>query len=45
MAQADEAATSKTPFGADMAAGIGAISYDQVITFTKYVKKMLTHER
>lgn len=41
MSTAAEAAVSRTPLGADLKAGVDAISYDQKITFTKYVQMIL----
>lgn len=41
MSSVSEAAVSRTPLGADLKAGIDAISYDQKITFTKYVRRVL----
>jgi hypothetical protein len=41
MATADEAALARTPLGADLKAGIDAISYNQSITFTRFVRLVL----
>lgn len=41
MSSANEAALARTPLGADLKAGVDAISYDQKITFTKFVRKVL----
>lgn len=41
MTNAAEASVARTPLGADLKAGIDAISYNQKITFTKYVQKIL----
>lgn len=41
MAGVDEAATARTPLGANLKAGIDALSYDQSITFTKFVRLVL----
>ena len=41
MTSATEAATARTPLGADLAAGVDAISYSQSLTFTKYVRLIL----
>src|SRR5579859_1342636 len=41
MATAQEAATARTPAGADLAAGINAVSYDQTLIFNKYVRLIL----
>lgn len=38
---AAEAAFGRTPLGADLKAGVDAISYNQQITFTKYVRRVL----
>lgn len=41
MATADEALGSKTPLGSDLAAGVEAISLNQVVTFTRYRRLVL----
>ena len=41
MSTATEAATARTPLGADLKAGVDAISYNQSITFTKFVRMVL----
>jgi hypothetical protein len=41
VATAAEAATAGTPLNANLRAGLDAISYDQVVNFTKYVKMVL----
>ncbi len=41
MSTVAESASARTPLGADLKAGVDAISYDQKITFTKYVQKVL----
>lgn len=41
MPSAAEAATAGTPLSANLKAGLDAISYDQTVVFTKYVKLVL----
>jgi hypothetical protein len=41
MATAEEAGFARTPLGADLAQGVESISYDQEITFTRYVRLVL----
>lgn len=41
MATAEEALEARTPIGADLAEGVKALSLDQKITFTKYVRLVL----
>ena len=41
MTTVDEALLGRTPLGADLKAGTDAISYDQSIVFTKYVRLIL----
>lgn len=41
MTTAEEAALARTPLAADLAVGAEAISYDQEITFLKYIKVVL----
>lgn len=41
MTTAAEAAVARTPLGADLAAGVNAISYNQEIVFTRFVKLVL----
>ena len=41
MVNAAGAAAARTPLGADLAEGVKAVSYDQELTFTRYVRKVL----
>lgn len=41
MTLADEAAAARTPRGSDLKVGVDAISYNQKITFTRYVRMVL----